>query len=45
MKRLVNIGLDLVKIANSEDTITKLNDNLKLQIIQLTNDLNVKTIK
>lgn len=39
MRRLVNIGLELIKLATNEKTLVKLDGNLKAQIIQLTNDL------
>ena len=39
MRRLVDIGLKLIKLATNEKTLVQLDYNLKSQIIQLTNDL------
>lgn len=39
MRRLVDIGLELVKLATNEKIFVQLDDNLKAQIISLTNDL------
>lgn len=39
MRRLVDIGLALVKLATNEKMFVQLDDNLKSQIIRLTNDL------
>jgi hypothetical protein len=41
MRRLVDIGFTLVKLATSEKVFVQFDDNLKSQIILLTNDLKI----
>ena len=39
MRRLVDIGLELTKLAASDKAIVQFDDRLKARIIQLTTDL------